>query len=48
MLDFLFDIDDSQFEFMAKRACDYKPTHTLGSVVKLSREDVVEIYRLAL
>ena len=43
-----FDIDDSQFEFMAQRACDYKPSHTLGAVEKLSWEDVVEIYKLAL
>lgn len=41
-------IDDSQFEFMAKRACGYKPDGKLGRVELLDWQDVVEIYRLAL
>lgn len=41
-------IDDSKFEFMAKRACGYKPDGKLGTVEPLGWEDVVEIYRLAM
>ncbi len=41
-------IDDSEFEFMAKRACGYKPDGKLGCVEKLDWQDVMEIYKLAL
>lgn len=41
-------IDDSKFEFMAKRACGYKPDGRLGVLEKLGWQDVVEIYKLAL
>lgn len=43
-----FGIDDSKFEFMAKRACGYKPDGKLGRVELLNWQDVVEIYKLAL
>lgn len=39
-------VDDSQFEFMAQRAVGYKGG-TLGSLEKLSWQDVVNIYRIA-
>jgi len=41
-------IDDGRFEFMAKRACGYKPDGKLGTVEILDWKDIVEIYRLAL
>ena len=41
-------IDDSKFEFMAKRACGYKPDGRLGRLEPLDWRDVVEIYKLAL
>ena len=41
-------IDDSKFEFMAKRACGYKSDGKLGHVELLDWQDVVEIYKLAL
>lgn len=39
-------VDDSQFVFMAKRAVGYKGG-TLGSLEKLTWQDVVNIYRIA-
>ena len=39
-------IDDSQFEFMAKRAVGYKG-ETLGCLEKLTWHDVLNIYRIA-
>ena len=39
-------VDDSQFEFMARRAVGYKGG-TLGTLEKLSWQDVVSIYRIA-
>ncbi len=39
-------VDDSQFEFMARRAVGYKGD-TLGALEKLSWEDVLNIYRIA-
>jgi hypothetical protein len=39
-------IDDSQFEFMAKRAVGYKG-ETLGCLEKLTWQDVLNIYRIA-
>lgn len=41
-------IDDSQLEFMAKRCASYQKDGRLGQLEKLSWEDILEIYRLAL
>lgn len=42
-----FDIDDSHIEKMAHKATD-GGTRTIGSFVKLNKEDVINIYKLAL
>lgn len=41
-------IDNSKLEFMAKRACSYKPDGLLGTLEPLTWKDVVEIYQIAL
>jgi hypothetical protein len=39
-------VDDSRFEFMAKRAVGYKGD-SLGTLEKLTWQDVLNIYRIA-